>query len=287
MKNQTCESISKISIIVNLLLSAGKAAAGFIGHSEAMVADAVHSASDVISTIIVIIALKISRKSADSEHPYGHDRFESLASLVLVVMLASTGIALAFNAVSSLASGTMGEMPGIISLIAAVISIIVKEMMFRASIKVGKREKSDAVIADAWHHRSDALSSVGSLVGIILSRMGVFWADAAAGIIICFFILKTAFDIGKSTIQKLTDHACETEVEAKIRQEVMSVQGVKRIDMLRTRCFGSGYYVDIEIAEDPDITLKKAHLIAENVHDRLEKNIPSIYHCMVHVNPYE
>lgn len=282
------EKVSYCSVFVNVFLAAGKAAAGIIGHSHAMIADAVHSLSDVISTFIVLIALKVSKKSADREHPYGHDRFESLLSLILVGMLAATGIGIGINAINSLKQGEASiARPGVISIIAAVISIVVKELMYQVTIKVGKAEKSEAVIADAWHHRSDALSSIGSLIGIIMCRMNIYWADIAAGMIICLLILKTAFEIGKTAVEKLTDHACDDRIECSIREDVLKMEGVKGIDLLKTRSFGSGYYVDLEIAAEATLTLKEAHAIAEHVHRNLEEKYPDIKHCMVHVNPYE
>lgn len=284
----TSVKVSQWSIAVNILLSVGKWFAGFIGHSQAMIADAVHSASDVLSTVIVLIAVKISGKSADKDHPYGHDRFESLASLVLTAMLAAAGIGIGITGVKSIIhSDEVKVIPGVISMVAAVVSIIAKEAMYQVTVRVGRREKSDALIADAWHHRSDAISSIGSLVGILLGRFGIAWADGAVSLIICLLILKTAIEIGISAVNKLTDHACDRVTEKRMRDVITGVRGVKRIDVFRTRCFGSGWYVDVEISVDPELKLKTAHEIAENVHDEIENEFCDVRHCMVHVNPLE
>jgi len=278
--------ISLISILVNLGLSLGKLAAGIFGHSQAMIADAVHSASDVFSTIIVIGALMLSEKEADEGHQYGHEKFESLASLLLAAVLALTGFGIGKTAVRSLIKGTTSAvLPSGIALAAAVISIAVKEVMYQVTVRIGKRQQSEALIADAWHHRSDALSSIGSFVGILFAMLGFPFMDAVAGLVICVFIIKTAWDIAKPSLSKLTDESCDKETEAKFRETVLSVDNVIRLDVLRTRRFGNGYYVDLEIAVDGSMPTQQAHDIAESVHDLLEQTYPDIRHCMVHVNP--
>lgn len=280
-------AVSYGSIAVNLLLAVGKLIAGLAGHSRSMVADAVHSASDVASTIIVIIALMVSGKAADKNHEYGHDKFENLASAVLSLLLFWTGMRIGWDGVTSILSKSYlsASLPTFAALWAAVISILVKELMYQITIRVAKREHSSALAADAWHHRSDALSSVGSLAGIGLSMAGFPVMDAVASLVICIFIFKAALDILTGALGNLTDESCGEETEAALRECALSVEGVLRIDSLRTRQFGNGFYVDLEIAADSGLSLTEAHRIAEQVHDLLEHRFPDIRHCMVHVNP--
>lgn len=279
--------VSAVSIIANTALAAGKAAAGIFAHSQAMVSDGVHSASDVFSSIIVIIGVRLSVKKPDRLHPYGHERFECVAAIVLALILAVTGFFIGADAVSKLSSGNYDDFrePGIAAVIAALVSIAVKEAMFRYTRYYAKKTDSGAVMADAWHHRSDALSSAGALIGIIGARNGYPFLEPVASVIICLFILKAAFDIFKDAIDKMVDRSCDSDTENEIRDCVSKQDDVMGIDMLKTRVFGNRIYVDIEICADGGKTLYEGHDIAEKVHDAVEKEFPEIKHIMVHVNP--
>ncbi len=278
---------STVSIIVNIILSVGKLIAGILSHSAAMISDAIHSASDVISTFIVIIGVRISARQSDDEHPYGHERFESMASIVLATLLAATGLGVGYSGLASIIHNdyTKNVTPGIIALIAAAVSIVVKEWMFHYTNSVAKVIKSDALRADAWHHRSDALSSVGALIGIGASRLGFALGDSIASIIICIFILKAAVDIFRDASDKLVDKSCPEEVEKAMRASILAIDGVQRLDLLNTRLFGSKIYVDVEISADGNKPLYETHAIAEAVHKAIEENFEDVKHCMVHVNP--
>lgn len=280
--------VSVITMAGNLLLSAAKLAAGFLAHSSAMVSDAVHSASDVLSTVVVMIGIKISRKSADKEHPYGHERLECVASIILSVMLAVVGIGIGWKGIQSIRYSGEKELhvPGVLALVAAIVSIVAKEFMFQYTRSVAKKIKSSALMADAWHHRSDALSSVGALIGIAGARFGFPLLDPVASIVICVFIMKAVWDIFMDAVNKMIDRAADEEVVEKISASVKNVEGVIGIDDVKTRLFGTRLYVDIEIAVDGKLALNEAHGIAENVHDKIEKNFEEVKHCMVHVNPY-
>lgn len=286
---RTAVKVSAVSIIVNTVLSAGKAAAGLIAHSPAMVSDGIHSASDVFSSIIVIIGVKLSAKKSDRHHPYGHERFECVAAIVLAVVLVVTGCFIGSEAISRLNSGKLDEMPepGILALAAAVASILIKEAMFWYTRHYAKRLDSGALMADAWHHRSDALSSVGALIGIVGARNGFPILEPIASLLICLFILKAAFDIFKDAVDKMVDKSCDVETETQIRTCVLEQEDVLGIDMLKTRVFGNRFYVDIEIAADGSKTLLEGHSIAERVHDAVEQQFPKIKHIMVHVNPFK
>lgn len=285
-KEDIAERVSYNTITVNLLLTVFKLFAGIFAHSAAMISDAVHSASDVFSTVIVIIGVRLSKKSSDAEHQYGHERLECVAAILLSVMLAFTGAGIGFSGIKNLTAQERIVIPGAFALAAAVISVIVKEIMFRYTASAAKKTHSGALMADAWHHRSDALSSIGSFIGILGAKIGFPVLDPIAGLIICLFIFKVAAEIFIDAVSKMTDRAADGETVLDIRKLVLSQDGVLEIDDLKTRKFGDKVYIDIEIAVDGEITLNEAHAIAERVHDKIEQSIPLVKHCMVHVNPY-
>ena len=284
---RTALRVSGVSIAANLLLSAVKLAAGLIAHSGAMVSDAAHSASDVFSTVIVMIGVKLSEKAPDREHPYGHERLECVAAIVLAATLLITGLLIGYSGIDKLLNRSPEalETPGLLALAAAVVSIGVKEAMFWMTRRYARQLGSPALMADAWHHRSDALSSVGALVGIAGARMGLRQLDPLASVVICAFIVKAAFDIFRDAVNKMVDHSCDAATEGAIRETVLSHGEVRQIDLLRTREFGNRVYIELEIALDGSLTLEQAHAIAETVHDGIEAAFPAIKHIMIHVNP--
>ncbi len=286
-EKKTAMRVSAVTIVWNVILSIFKLIAGIVGHSGAMISDAVHSASDVFSTIIVILGINIASRQSDEDHQYGHDRLECVAAILLAVVLFATGIGIGIGGINRIIAGTAGkdEVPGIIALLAAIASIVVKESMFWYTRSAAKKINSGALMADAWHHRSDALSSVGALIGIGGARLGFPVLDPIASVIICVFIVKAAYDIFKDAIDKMVDKSCDEETEEKMRQLIEKQTGVLKVDVLRTRLFGAKMYVDIEIAADGDITLREGHEIAQVVHDKVEEEFPLVKHCMVHVNP--
>jgi cation diffusion facilitator family transporter len=283
----TAMKVSVVSIIVNLVLSVMKLSTGIIAGSGAMISDAVHSASDVFSTLVVMTGVVLAGKKPDKEHPYGHERIECVASVLLAVVLAGTGLGIGCKGVMNIVNSSGQELtvPGLSALIAAVISVIVKEGMFRYTASAAKKINSGALMADAWHHRSDALSSIGSFAGILGARLGLPVLDPAASVIICVFIEKAAVEIFLDAIDKMIDKACPDEVAEKMRGVILSVDGVLGIDEFRTRLFGSRIYVEVDIAMDSSLTLIEAHTTAETVHDTIEREFPEVKHCMVHVNP--
>lgn len=281
--------ISTISIIVNVILSLFKLFSGIYSKSGAMVSDAIHSASDVFSTFIVIIGVCISSKDSDALHPYGHERMECVASIILSVILFATGIGIGIGGLHKILSGNYGNLavPGALALIAAIISIVVKEWMYWFTRAAAKQIKSGALMADAWHHRSDAMSSVGSFVGIFGARLGFPVLDSIASVVICLFIVKAACDIFKDSINKLVDKSCDEGTTVNMKKVILTQEGVLGIDDIRTRLFGSKIYVDIEISADGFKTLNETHAIAEVVHQAIETEFKEVKHCMVHVNPKE
>lgn len=279
--------VSVVSIIQNVLLSLFKLFAGIFANSNAMISDAIHSASDVFSTIVVIIGVRLSSRDSDREHPYGHERMECVAAIILSIVLFITGLGIGIQALQDILNGNYEtlQMPGILALIAAIVSIIAKEAMYWYTRHYAKQIDSAALMADAWHHRSDAFSSIGALIGIAGSRMGFPIMDSIASLVIFVFIAKAAFDIFKDAMDKMVDHSCDENTEKAIYDCVISHEDVLGIDLLQSRIFGNKIYVDLEIELDASYTLEKAHRIAEDIHEDIEKNFPKVKHVMIHVNP--
>ncbi|MGN1182296.1 MAG: cation diffusion facilitator family transporter [Faecalibacillus sp.] len=279
--------MSLMTIFGNIMLSIVKLLAGIIAHSNAMISDAIHSASDVFSTFVVIIGIKLSSKKPDKEHPYGHERLECVAAIILAMVLFMTGLGIGLEALKNILNnnGSQLQMPGIFALIAAIISIVSKEGMYWYTRYYAKIIDSSALMADAWHHRSDSFSSIGALIGIAGARLGFPVMDSIASLVIFVFIAKAAFDIFKDAMDKMVDHSCDDETEKKIYDCVMDNKDVLGIDLLQTRIFGNKIYVDVEIQADGSYTLREAHNIAEAVHNDIEQNFPKVKHIMVHVNP--
>ncbi|MGN0476518.1 MAG: cation diffusion facilitator family transporter [Ruminococcus sp.] len=279
--------VSFVTIVGNVVLAVFKLLAGIIAASSAMVSDAIHSFSDVFSTIIVIIGVKISSRESDSSHRYGHERMECMASMGLAAVLFATSIGIGYSGLTKIISSDYSGLatPGLLALIAAIVSIVVKELMYHYTMHAAKKINSSSLKADAWHHRSDALSSVASLIGIGGAMMGLKILDPIVSIIICLVIVKAAFDILKESIDKLVDKSCDEETIKKMEETVLNIDGVLDLDDIKTRLFSNKIFVDIEICADGNLTLWDAHDIAENVHDKIEEDFKDVKHCMVHVNP--
>ena len=276
--------VSVISIVANVVLSVFKLLAGVLANSGAMISDAIHSASDVFSTFIVIAGVKISAKAPDKEHPYGHERMECIAAIVLAVILALTGAGIGYAGIQKIMEPSELEVPGLLAMVAAVISIAVKEWQYWFTRAAAKKINSGALMADAWHHRSDALSSVGALVGIAGARMGFPVLDPVASVVICLFILKAAYEVFKDAVDKLVDKACDDDV-VKTIDEIVAAQEKANLDVVRTRMFASRIYVEMEISVDKDMLIAEAHRISREIRDAVEARVPEVKHCLVHVNP--
>lgn len=284
---RTAVRVSRTTIAANLMLSAIKLVAGVISRSGAMVSDAVHSASDVFSTVVVLVGVRLSAKESDREHPYGHERMECVAAVILSVILLITGLFIGNEGLQKIiaSQNTALSVPGFAAVPAAILSIAVKEAMFWYTRYYARHIGSSALMADAWHHRSDALSSVGALIGIAGARLGFPILDPLASVVICVFIVKAAADIFRDAIDKMVDHSCDEETEKSIRACVQRHRGVQNIDLLMTREFGNRIYIELEIAVDGSLSLAEAHAIAEQVHNDVEKDFPRVKHVMIHVNP--
>lgn len=276
---------SLITIVINIFLAFIKISAGIIGKSSAIIADGFHSLSDVLSTFVVIVGLKISSKEADKEHQYGHEKYESVFAKILSVLLLLTGTFILFESFKILISGSFTK-PKNIALFAALISIIVKEGMYWYTIKIARKIQSISMEADAWHHRSDAFSSIGTFIGVLGAKLGFPTLDPIAGIVVSILIIKVGIDLYIKSVKELTDESASEELIIQMKEKIYSIEGVEEIKSLKSRIFGNKIYVDLEIFVNQDITVKEGHDIAEKVHDKLENDIKDIKHCMVHIEPW-
>ncbi len=295
-KRQADQAIARLTsagVFGNVFLAVFKMIAGVYGHSAAMLSDAVHTLSDVFATLIAFIGVTISKKAADREHPYGHERMECVASLLLATILLATGAGVGMNCIRAILDGSYKELtqPGLIAVVAALVSIAVKEAMFWYTMYYAKKLKSGAFKADAWHHRSDALSSVGALAGIIGARHGFPILDQIAGIIICIVIIWVAISVFKDALGKMLDTSCgeafEKELCDFVEKSAAEMNQSVGIDLLRTRKFGEKIYVEMELNADENLRLKEAHDIADKLHDAIEREYPDVKHVMIHMNPAE
>ena len=279
--------LSFVSIFGNAILSGFKFFAGVTGNSGAMISDAIHSFSDVLTTFIAWIGVKLSKKESDASHPYGHERLECIASLLLGVVLMITGLGIGKAGIENIFSKNYDSLaiPSGIALVAAVVSIVGKEAMYWYTRYYAKRIHSSAFLADAWHHRSDDFSSVGSLIGIGGAMLGFPVLDSVASVAICLFIIKVSYDILKDAIVKLLDTSCGDDYEKEVGEYVSAQNGVICVDRLRSRMFGNKVYIDLEIQVDGEKSLREAHEVAEQVHVNVEHQFPDIKHIMIHVNP--
>ncbi len=289
---KTIIRVSIVTIIWNAILSFAKVIIGFIAGAVSLISDGFHSLSDVLSTIIVMIGAKVSTKKEDKGHPFGHERFESVASIILALLLFDTALILGYKGVLSIidfANGKRLEATSFIyvALGCAIASIIIKFFMYLYTIIKAKKINSPSLKADGYHHLSDSLSSIGSVVGIIGLIIGgnLELFDPIASIVIALFIIKVSIDIFMEAINELVDKAAPSEVENEIKGLVLKCDGVISINSLKTRMFGNKLYVELEIVVDSNITVKEGHNIAKNVHDVIESSNSNVKHCMVHVDP--
>lgn len=277
--------VSFVTIIGNVILTVVKFVAGIWGHSAAMISDALHSASDIFSTLIVMLGAKFAAQEKDEAHPYGHERMESVAAVVLAAILFATGLTVGYGGIQRILSRDFIT-PTSVALWAAALSIVSKEWMYRYTRTTANQIDSPSLLADAWHHRSDALSSIGALLGIGGAMAGFPVLDSVASVSIAVLIGKVAWDILVQGFDQMLDHACPPEVVEEMRQTVLSQAGVLSLDGLTTREFGARCYVDVSIGADETLTIAQGHAIAQRVHDAIEEGFPRVKHCMVHVNPH-
>ena len=280
-------NITWISVLVNLCLAAAKFLAGHFGHSQAVTADAAHSLTDLISDAALLVGMRYWSRPQDRDHPYGHGRIETLVTACLGIGLGATGIGLGYRAIRTMPSPHGHVGPGSIALIAALVSIVVKEILYHVTVRVGRRAKSSAVVANAWHHRSDALSSIPTALAVsgamLLPRLQVL--DRVGAILVCLLILKAAWRIALPAAGQLVDTAPPQDVRDSIMHTIRKHHEVKNAHVLRTRYVGAGVAVDFHIHVDPEITVREGHDIAEHLKAELMQTFPDIADVIVHVEP--
>lgn len=283
--------VTLVGSVVNLLLLVFKFVAGILGHSAAMLADAVHSLSDFVTDIIVIVFVRISSKPEDEGHDYGHGKYETLATAIIGLILLFVGFGILWNGATSIwdfwQGGELKE-PGMLALWAALASILFKELLYQYTVLKGRRLNSQAVVANAWHHRSDALSSIGTAVGIggaIL--LGEQWLvlDPLAAVVVSLFIMKVAIQLLVPCVEELLEKSLPAEVEEKIKQEILAFPSVTSPHHLRTRRIGSSYAIEVHIRMDGQITLEEAHHTATAIENRLKSEFGSRTYINIHVEP--
>ncbi len=285
-EESTAMAVSIKCITANVLLGLGKLAVGFTAQSAAMISDGIHSVSDIFGTLIVMTGIKFSHKASDKEHQYGHERMECVAAIILSVILAMIALGIGSSGLDNILDPeATPAIPGQMALWAALVSIAIKEGMFWYIRHTARKIDSGSLLAEAWHQRSDALSSVGSFIGIAGARMGYPILDPLASLLICLMILYAAYEIFADAMKKMVDRSTDEATAAAISALITRVPGVMHLDSLSTRLFGNRIYADVEISVRDELTLMEAHHIAETVHAAIEANFPQVKHCMVHVNP--
>lgn len=284
MNLRSGETCTKIGLWVNILLTVVKVAAGVLGHSKAMLADSLNSALDVLATGIVLVGLKISKRPADDEHPYGHGNADTIASFLVALILLLTGLYIGYSATHVLIHKHI-ERPGSIALYAAIFSIVVKEILFHYTIRVGRRENSQAIIANAWDHRSDVYSSAAALVGIFFARRGILILDPIAGLIITVMIFRIALRLIHSSVDIIMDESPDATVIREISEIISGVDGVVEVHDIRVHQRGPDRTADVKIEVDKDITVNDGHIIASEVKTALIESNLRIADAMVHVDP--
>ena len=283
--------VTFIGGITNLLLLIFKFVAGFLGNSAAMIADAVHSLSDFLTDIVVVFFVKISSRKEDANHNYGHGKFETLATVIIGIVLGIVGIGIMKNGVLAIIDtikGNLPQAPNILALIAAIISILTKEILYRYTVRKGKKYNSPAVVANAWHHRSDALSSIGTTIGVggaIL--LGASWRilDPIAAVIVSIFILQTAFQLSKAGIDELLEKSLPREIEERVIELILSVNKTRSPHHLRTRRIGNNYSINVHVRMENNISLLEAHDIATEIERKIKKEYGEGTFINIHMEP--
>lgn len=282
-----------IGMAVNILLAVLKLIGGVLGNSRALIADAVHSASDVLSSLAVLIGIRASRKPPDEEHPYGHGKSENVATLIIAILLIVVGFEIIYNSVRSLVSGSVGSETTLIALYIIIFSVVVKEALFQYKYRLGSRIKSPALIADAWHHRSDAISSLVALVGIGLTIVGssfnipaLAYLDPIASAVIALIIMYMGYQLGKEAVSVSLEVVLNEDETQDMREAVLAVDKVRNIDNLSARSHGSYVIIDIKIAVDARMTVEEGHHVAREVKQILMRQFEEVQDVNVHVNPY-
>lgn len=277
--------VTYVAALVNLLLTAVKIGFGIVGHSAALIADGIHSLSDLLSDAFVLIAIKLGSREADREHPYGHRRFETLATVLLGIGLIAIAGGIVWDVAKRLLHPELLLIPSRETLGIAAFSILANEWLFQYTKRIAKRTRSKLLLANAWHHRSDALSSVVVLVGIIAVLLGYPFADAVAAILVALMVARIGLNLVLESVKELVDTSLPDELVQEIRQVILETDGVQGIHLLRTRQMGEDAFIDAHIVVDPRITVSEGHMIADKVRDLLIEEFDDVMDVLVHIDP--
>lgn len=282
-----------IGIIVNTLLTLLKGVGGVLSGSRALLADALHSASDIVGSIVILFAVKVAVKPPDEEHPYGHGKAENVGSIIIALLLIVVGIEISISS-ARVFFGELPTAPGKLAFIIIIISILVKEALFYYKLYLGKKYKSTALISEAWHHRSDALSSLAALIGVGAAIFGEFigwpllvYGDAVAGIVVSLIVIRIGYKLAKESFVIMMEKVLSNEETQTYQNTVHAIDGVLRIDQMLARTHGSYVIIDIKVSVDPYISVKEGHDIATKVKRKLIEDHNDIEDVLVHINPYE
>ncbi|WP_455375440.1 cation diffusion facilitator family transporter [Kaarinaea lacus] len=278
------KKVTLVGAAINLFLSVIKIVVGYTAQSQSLIADGIHSLSDLISDGLVLVAAQHSHREADDEHPYGHGRFETVVTVALGIFLIVVAGGLTIDAIRRILEPDYLMHPGAIALIVAAISIGANEFLYQYTIRIGNKYKSNMLRANAWHHRSDAISSVIVLIGVGGTMMGFQYLDAIAAIGVAAMIVKIGWDLSVQSVRELVDTALEPETLEAINTSIMDVDGVRELHSLRTRRMGSDGLVDVHVLVNPKLSVSEGHFIGEKVREQLIKQIDDVSDVMVHVD---
>ena len=274
-------------LLINLILTAAKFAAGIIGGSRAVVADAVHSTSDMLTDILILVGARYWTAPADVEHPYGHRRIETAITSLLGLALGVVGIGIGYDALATIHDEAPVSAPSWIAFGAAAVSIVSKELLYRWTVGVGRRIRSDAVVANAWHHRSDALSSIPAALAVAGAALLPTWQvlDHVGAVIVAMFIIQAAWAIVAPSVRRLVDVAAPEDLSHKVEAIALSTPDVARVHAVRTRYLGSGLHVDLHVQVAPEMSVQRGHTVSERVKSRLLAEGPDVVDVVVHLEP--
>jgi len=278
------KKVTLIGAVINTLLGVIKLIGGVAFHSHALFADGVHSFADLFTDVMVLFASKYGSQDADATHPYGHKRIETATTFILALLLILAGTGIAWDAIDEIINN-QHTIPGSLALPIAVVSILANEALFHYTRKVGKRIHSDLIVANAWHHRSDAASSAVVLVGLVGSLIGWVWFDALAAIVVGCMIIHMGWSYGWNSVKELVDSSVEPQLLAEIENIILSIKGIQKIHQLRTRMMGGDIFIDVHIMVSPVISVSEGHYIAQHVHLALVNQIERVKDVTVHVDP--
>ncbi len=278
--------VTWVGLVANILLGVGKITAGLVATSQALVADGVHSLSDLFTDVVVLVGLKLGRREEDENHPFGHARIETISGMVIGTVLFVVGLGIAYSALTSIYEHKTAA-PSLLAIIVATVSILIKEGLYRYTLRVGQRIKSLALISNAWHHRSDALSSVAVLIGVTAAYINPAWhlADACAALVVTFFIIRVSLRLTWDALKQVVDTAPDREVLDRLVQTALKIEGVREVHDLRARYSGSQIFVEMHVVVDPDLSVREGHRIASTVRAHLVNEVSDVTRVIIHIDP--